>query len=140
MLRDKCYKMCQCSFFEELSPYIKHGLDKYIKECKASQQLPMDDECEASSKLTAIVKNDSNIGTKSFSKASDNSNAKLSGAIPEKNNTLDYDTLDKKSVAKCKTRTRGLSNANDKIKECNVSPKLTMISDTGSNSLSLIHI
>ena len=134
ILRDKCYKICQYSFFEELSPYIKHGLDKYIKECKASQQLPMDDECEASPKLTAIVENDSNIGTKSFSKASDNSNVKLSGAIPEKNNTLDYDTLDKKSVAKCKTRKRGLSNANDKIKECNVSPKLTMISDTGSNS------
>merc|ERR1712238_540507 len=134
ILRDKCYKICQCSFFEELSPYIKHGLDKYIKECKASQQLRMDDECEASPKLTAIVENDSNIGTKSFSKASDNSNAKLSGAIPEKNNTLDYDTLDKTSSAKYKTRNRRLSNANDKIKECNVSPKLTMISDTGSNS------
>ena len=74
----------------------------------------MDDECEASPKLTAIVENDSNIGTKSFSKASDNSNAKLSGAIPEKNNTLDYDTLNKKSVAKCKTRKRRLSNVNAK--------------------------
>merc|ERR1712238_68669 len=134
ILRDKYYKICQCSFFEKLSPYIKHDLDKYIKECKASQQLRMDDECEASPKLTAIVENDSNIGTKSFSKASDNSNAKLSGAIPEKNNTLDYSTLDKKSSAKCKTRKRRLSNANDKIKECNVSPKLTVLSDTGSNS------
>merc|ERR1712238_376401 len=100
----------------------------------ASQQLRMDDECEASQKLTAIVENDSNIGTKSFSKASDNSNAKLSGAIPKKNNTLDYSTLDKKSVAKCKTRKRRLSNANDKIKECNfcpfnISPKFTMTSE-----------
>ena len=59
---------------------------------------------------------------------------KLSGVIPEKNNTLDNDILDKEGVAKCKTRKRGLSNANDKIKECNVSPKLTMILDLGSNS------
>jgi len=134
ILRDKCYEICQCSFFEELSPYIKHGLDKYIKEFKASQQLPMDDECEASPKLTSIIENDSNIETKSFPKASDNSNVKLSGVISKNNNILDYSTPDKEGVAKCKTRKRGLSNANDKIKECNVSPKLTMISDTGSNS------
>jgi len=94
----------------------------------------MDDECEASPKLTAIIENDRNIGPTSFTKASDNSNVKLSGVISEKNNTLDNDILDKEGVAKCKTRTRGLSNANDKINEFNVSPTLTMILDPGSNS------
>ena len=78
----------------------------------------MDDECEASPKLTAIIENDSNIGTKSFTKASDNSNVKLSEVISEKNNILDNDILDTEGVAKCNTRKRGLSNANDKIKEC----------------------
>ena len=91
-------------------------------------------ECNVSPKLTMISDTGSNSGTKDIFKVSDNSNVKVTGVIPEKNNILDYDILDKTSSANSKTRKRGLSNADDKIKECNVSPKLTMISDTGSNS------
>ena len=40
----------------------------------------------------------------------------MTGVISEKNNTVDYDTLDKTSSAKCKTRKRRLSNANDRRK------------------------
>ena len=38
----------------------------------------------------------------------------MTGVIPEKNNILDYDTLDKTSSAKSKTRKRRLSNVNAK--------------------------
>ena len=34
IMRDKCYKICQKSFSKILSPYIKNGLQKYIKECQ----------------------------------------------------------------------------------------------------------
>ena len=38
----------------------------------------------------------------------------MTGVISEKNNTVDYDTLDKTSSAKSKTRKRRLSNVNAK--------------------------
>jgi len=38
----------------------------------------------------------------------------LPGVIPEKNNTVEYDTLDKTSSVKSKTRKRRLSNVNAK--------------------------
>ena len=53
-------------------------------------------------------------GTKTNVKVIDNSKGDLTSGISKRNNTLDYETLDKTSCAKCKTRKYRLSNVLDK--------------------------
>ena len=103
-----------------------------IKKCKTrkrglSNANDKIKECNVSPKLTMISDTGSNSGTKDIFKVSDNSNVKVTGVILEKNNTVDYDTLDKTSSAKSKTRKRRLSNVNAKeVKDdCNVDYCLT---------------
>ena len=51
IMRDKCYKICQNSFFKTLSPYIQNGLQKYIKQCQEENDKRNNLDAKLSKKL-----------------------------------------------------------------------------------------
>ena len=67
-------------------------------------------EHNGSPKLIVITDTNSNSGTEDKLKVIDNSKVNRTSHIYIKNNTIDYETFDKHSSAKCKTRKYRLSN------------------------------